>query len=86
MFAKKVFRVTEPQFRGSAMFVGIPVVRKGDNSKLSRVRMFTKSGSAMAGKDFNPVSRGDFTFCGLTFFKAEKHYGMVLVCCSLTSH
>ncbi|KAK3099400.1 hypothetical protein FSP39_003828 [Pinctada imbricata] len=56
-FAKRRFQVTEPRFIGTMGTVKIPVIREGDNSKVSRVQFSTKSGSALAGKDFNPLTR-----------------------------
>lgn len=37
----------------------IPVLRLGDTSKLSVVRVHTKDGSATSGDDYNPLSEGN---------------------------
>lgn len=39
--------------------VRIPVVRVGDTSKVSVVRVHTKDGSAVSGEDYYPVSQGE---------------------------
>lgn len=39
--------------------VKIPVVRLGDTSKVSVVRVHTKDGSAVSGEDYHPVSQGE---------------------------
>lgn len=39
--------------------VRIPVVRVGDTSKVSAVRVHTKDGSAVSGEDYYPVSQGE---------------------------
>lgn len=39
--------------------VKIPVVRVGDTSKVSVVRVHTKDGSAISGMDYYPVSQGE---------------------------
>lgn len=44
--------------------VRIPVVRVGDTSKVSVVRVHTKDGSAVSGEDYYPVSQGTHTCCG----------------------
>lgn len=40
------------------MVVKIPVLRLGDTSKVSIVRVHTKDGSATSGEDYHPVSEG----------------------------
>lgn len=42
--------------------VKIPVVRVGDTSKVSVVRVHTKDGSATSGEDYYPVSQGTAVF------------------------
>lgn len=37
----------------------IPVLRLGDTSKFSVVRVHTKDGSATSGDDYNPLSEGN---------------------------
>lgn len=39
--------------------VTIPIVRAGDTSKVSVVRVHTKDGSATSGEDYNPLSEGN---------------------------
>lgn len=38
--------------------VKIPILRTGDASKVSVVRVHTKDGSATSGEDYNPLSEG----------------------------
>lgn len=52
------FSVSEPKESGAVAIVSIPVVRVGDTSKVSVVRVHTKDGSAISGEDYNPVSQG----------------------------
>lgn len=42
--------------------VKIPVVRVGDASKVSVVRVHTKDGSAISGEDYYPISQGTGVF------------------------
>lgn len=49
--------------------VKIPVVRLGDTSKVSVVRVHTKDGSAVSGEDYHPVSQGE-----LQKKKKSKHH------------
>lgn len=39
--------------------VKIPILRLGDTSKVSLVRVHTKDGSATSGEDYNPLSEGE---------------------------
>lgn len=39
--------------------VKVPVLRVGDTSKVSVVRVHTKDGSATSGEDYHPVSQGE---------------------------
>ncbi|KAG9491966.1 hypothetical protein GDO78_000464 [Eleutherodactylus coqui] len=55
-FGDTKFSVSEPKEPGQIMVVKIPVVRQGDTSKVSIVRVHTKDGSATSGEDYNPVS------------------------------
>lgn len=50
--------MSEPKEPGQIVVVKIPVVRLGDTSKVSIVRVHTKDGSATSGEDYNPVSEG----------------------------
>ena len=52
------YTVNEPIIKGDVNLLRIPVVRLGDTSGNSEVRVSTKSGSARAGRDFNGYSRG----------------------------
>ncbi|XP_007950639.1 FRAS1-related extracellular matrix protein 2 [Orycteropus afer afer] len=55
-FGETKFSVSEPQEPGQSVVVKIPVVRQGDTSKVSIVRVHTKDGSATSGEDYHPVS------------------------------
>lgn len=57
-FGETKFSVTEPSEPGESVVVKIPVVRQGDTSKVSIVRVHTKDGSATSGEDYHPVSEG----------------------------
>nr|XP_020476103.1 FRAS1-related extracellular matrix protein 2 isoform X2 [Monopterus albus] len=56
-FLKTKFSVSEPKEAGTVVTVRIPVVRMGDTSKVSVVRVHTKDGSAVSGEDYYPVSQ-----------------------------
>ncbi|KAM9333818.1 FRAS1-related extracellular matrix protein 2a [Pholidichthys leucotaenia] len=55
-FSETKFSVSEPKEAGAVAVVRIPVVRVGDTSKVSVVRVHTKDGSAISGEDYYPVS------------------------------
>ncbi|XP_045072817.1 FRAS1-related extracellular matrix protein 2-like, partial [Coregonus clupeaformis] len=55
-FRETKFSVSEPKEAGSVSTVKIPVLRLGDTSKVSVVRVHTKDGSATSGEDYHPVS------------------------------
>lgn len=55
----------EPQVKGEVARVKIPILRFGDTSKLSVVRVHTKDGSATSGEDYNPLSEGKGPWSGL---------------------
>ncbi|KAM5147251.1 FRAS1-related extracellular matrix protein 2 [Callospermophilus lateralis] len=55
-FGETKFSVTEPKEPGESVVVEIPVIRQGDTSKVSIVRVHTKDGSATSGEDYHPVS------------------------------
>ncbi|KAM9318366.1 FRAS1-related extracellular matrix protein 2b [Pholidichthys leucotaenia] len=55
-FGETKFSVSEPKENGQVSVVKIPVVRAGDTSKVSVVRVHTKDGSATSGEDYHPVS------------------------------
>lgn len=63
-FLETKFSVSEPKEAGAVATVRIPVVRVGDTSKVSVVRVHTKDGSAVSGEDYFPVSQGTPTCCG----------------------
>uniref|UniRef100_A0A8C0FA62 FRAS1 related extracellular matrix 3 n=1 Tax=Bubo bubo TaxID=30461 RepID=A0A8C0FA62_BUBBB len=48
--------IQEPQEPGEIALVRIHVLRLGDSSKVSVVRVHTKDGSATSGEDYNPMS------------------------------
>nr|XP_006628286.1 PREDICTED: FRAS1-related extracellular matrix protein 2 [Lepisosteus oculatus] len=55
-FGETKFSVSEPKESGQTTVVKIPVLRVGDTSKVSIVRVHTKDGSATSGEDYHPVS------------------------------
>ena len=55
----------EPQVKGDVAVVKIPILRLGDTSKVSVVRVHTKDGSATSGEDYNPLSEGKTTWLEL---------------------
>jgi len=57
-FLETKFSIGEPKEAGAVATVRIPVVRVGDTSKVSVVRIHTKDGSAVSGEDYYPVSKG----------------------------
>lgn len=61
-FIETKFSVSEPKEAGAVATVRIPVVRVGDTSKVSVVRVHTKDGSAVSGEDYYPVSQGTAVF------------------------
>ncbi|XP_076830846.1 FRAS1-related extracellular matrix protein 3 [Brachyhypopomus gauderio] len=56
-FSETKYSVKEPQAAGEIAVVKIPVLRLGDTSKVSVVRVHTKDGSATSGEDYNPLSQ-----------------------------
>lgn len=57
-FEKTAYEVIEPGVEGVATLT-VAIVRKGDLSQSSSVRVFTKDGNAESGKDYNPLSKGE---------------------------
>ncbi|KAM8904737.1 FRAS1-related extracellular matrix protein 2b [Spinachia spinachia] len=55
-FGETKFSVSEPKESGQLSVVKIPVLRVGDTSKVSVVRVHTKDGSATSGEDYHPIS------------------------------
>lgn len=58
-FGETKFSVNEPKESGKISVVKIPVLRIGDTSKVSVVRVHTKDGSATSGEDYHPMSEGE---------------------------
>ncbi|XP_029373146.1 FRAS1-related extracellular matrix protein 2b isoform X3 [Echeneis naucrates] len=56
-FGETKFNVNEPKEKGKVSVVKIPVLRVGDTSKVSVVRVHTKDGSATSGEDYHPISQ-----------------------------
>lgn len=54
--------MNEPKESGQVAVVKIPVLRVGDTSKVSVVRVHTKDGSATSGEDYHPISEGKSLF------------------------
>lgn len=57
-FGETKFSVSEPKDTRQVAVVKIPVLRLGDTSKVSVVRVHTKDGSATSGEDYHPISEG----------------------------
>ncbi|XP_043918185.1 FRAS1-related extracellular matrix protein 3 [Protopterus annectens] len=55
-FSEIKYSIQEPQEPGEIAVVKIPIIRLGDTSKVSVVRIHTKDGSATSGEDYNPHS------------------------------
>ncbi|KAM6972363.1 FRAS1-related extracellular matrix protein 3 [Aplochiton taeniatus] len=55
-FSEIKYSVREPQVKGEVAVVKIPILRLGDTSRVSLVRVHTKDGSATSGEDYNPLS------------------------------
>ncbi|KAM4590462.1 FRAS1-related extracellular matrix protein 2b [Fundulus diaphanus] len=55
-FEETKFSVSEPKDKGQVSVVKISVLRVGDTSKVSVVRVHTKDGSATSGEDYHPIS------------------------------
>ncbi|XP_075892924.1 FRAS1-related extracellular matrix protein 2-like [Nelusetta ayraudi] len=55
-FGETKFSVSEPKESGQVSIVKISVLRIGDTSKVSVVRVHTKDGSATSGDDYHPIS------------------------------
>lgn len=60
-FGVTKFSVNEPSEAGQVSVVKVPVLRVGDTSKVSVVRVHTKDGSATSGEDYHPISQGERT-------------------------
>lgn len=57
-FGETKFSVNEPKESGQVSVVKISVLRVGDTSRVSVVRVHTKDGSATSGEDYHPISEG----------------------------
>ncbi|KAG2457200.1 FRAS1-related extracellular matrix protein 2-like [Polypterus senegalus] len=55
-FGETKFSISEPKDAGQIVVVKLPILRLGDTSKVSVIRVHTKDGSATSGEDYNPVS------------------------------
>ncbi|KAJ8000694.1 hypothetical protein DPEC_G00183020 [Dallia pectoralis] len=55
-FSEIKYSVREPQVQAETVVLKIPILRVGDTSKVSLVRVHTKDGSATSGEDYNPLS------------------------------
>ncbi|XP_034024301.1 FRAS1-related extracellular matrix protein 2-like isoform X1 [Thalassophryne amazonica] len=55
-FGETKFSVNEPKEIGQVSVVKVPVLRVGDASRVSVVRVHTKDGSATSGEDYHPIS------------------------------
>lgn len=56
-FEEAAYQVREPAGPEGVAVLSIPVVRRGDHNRTSRVRCSTRDGSAQAGVDYYPKSR-----------------------------
>jgi hypothetical protein len=72
-FEKSQYTVNEPIIPGDVNVLRVPVIRLGDTSGTSEVRVSTKSGSASAGRDFNGHSICMLTFYNYTEFSFRKY-------------
>ena len=57
-FEKTTYEVVEPSSIEAVAVVKINILRVGDVSKTSKVRVFTRNGNAESGKDYNAFSKG----------------------------
>uniref|UniRef100_A0A8C4U5I8 FRAS1 related extracellular matrix 3 n=1 Tax=Falco tinnunculus TaxID=100819 RepID=A0A8C4U5I8_FALTI len=55
-FSEIKYSIQEPEEPGEIALVRIHVLRLGDSSKVSVVRVHTKDGSVTSGEDYNPMS------------------------------
>lgn len=63
--------MSEPKESGQVTIVRISVLRIGDTSKVSVVRVHTKDGSATSGEDYHPISEGTFARVDVVCMKNE---------------
>ncbi|XP_010772168.1 FRAS1-related extracellular matrix protein 2-like [Notothenia coriiceps] len=78
-FGETKFSVNEPKEIGQVSVVRIPVLRVGDHSKVSVVRVHTKDGSATSGEDYHPISEEIVFKQGITeqYVEVEILYDIV---------
>ncbi|KAJ7397736.1 hypothetical protein BTVI_132560 [Pitangus sulphuratus] len=74
-FGETKFSVSEPKDTRQLAVVKIPVLRLGDTSKVSVVRVHTKDGSATSGEDYHPISEA--ATLGYLQFPQERHLPLV---------
>ncbi|KAF5898203.1 FRAS1-related extracellular matrix protein 2-like, partial [Clarias magur] len=67
-FAETKLSVTEPKESGKISTVRIHLLRVGDASNVSIVRVHTKDGSAVSGEDYHPISQD------IEFKEGEKEH------------
>lgn len=72
-FSEIKYSVREPQVKGEVAIVKIPILRFGDTSKVSVVRVHTKDGSATSGEDYNPMSEGENLILAATQWLNNLH-------------
>lgn len=56
-FEEAAYQVREPPGPEGVAVLNVPVVRRGDQNRTSKVRCSTRDGSAQAGVDYYPKSR-----------------------------
>ena len=81
-FPTTKFSIDEPTDPDDVAIVRIPIIRMGDSSQTSVVRVHTKDGSAKSGLDYNPMSRSMYiTFTRLSFMWSwsglSLHWGVL---------
>ena len=57
-FTEKRYTVREPVISGQTRILSIPVIRLGDTSKVAIVSVYTRDGTARAGRDYIGFSHG----------------------------
>lgn len=72
-FGETKFSVSEPKDVKPVAVVKIPVLRLGDTSKVSVVRVHTKDGSATSGEDYHPISEGRVILCIFYVYSDDYH-------------
>lgn len=65
--------MNEPKESGQVSVVKIPVLRVGDTSKVSVVRVHTKDGSATSGEDYHPISEGKYICTSFRTLLSRQH-------------